>query len=307
MLWTIGTVSILLLVMVVVFLILGVKQVPQGSEWTIERFGRYVGSIKPGLSLIVPFIDRVGAKICMKEQVLDIPSQEVITCDNAMIRVDGVCFFQVIDAARAAYEVANLTHAIRNLTMTNIRTVLGGLDLDAALSQRDHINARLLSVVDDATTPWGVKVTRIEIKDITPPKNLVDAMAEQMKAERTKRAEILNAEGVRQAKILKAEGEKQSAILASEGQKEAAFRNAEARERAAQAEAVATEQLSAAIAQGSPQAIQYFIAEKYMQALGDISASGNSKLIFMPLDASQGIGAVGGIAQLLKDIQSDKA
>lgn len=297
---------ILILVLAVVLVIMGVKAIPQGTEYTVERFGRYTRTLRPGLNLIVPMIDRVGAKLNMMERVMDVPSQEVITKDNAMITVDGVVFFQVLDAAKAAYEVNQLELAILNLTMTNIRTVMGSMDLDELLSQRDSINARLLSVVDDATTPWGVKVTRIEIKDITPPRDLVDAMARQMKAEREKRANILDAEGFRQAEILKAEGEKQAVILDAEGNRQAAFLEAEARERQAEAEAKATEMVSRAIASGDINAINYFIATKYVDALQAIATAPNEKLVLMPLEASGVIGAIGGIAELAKEAMAKK-
>jgi regulator of protease activity HflC (stomatin/prohibitin superfamily) len=283
-----------------VILFLGVKSIPQGSEWTVERFGRYTRSLRPGLNLIVPVVDRVGRKLNMMEQVLDVPTQEIITRDNAMVAVDGVVFYQILDAAKAAYEVSNLEYAILNLTMTNIRTVMGSMDLDELLSKRDDINARLLIVVDEATTPWGVKVTRIEIKDISPPADLVDAMARQMKAERDKRAEILEAEGERQAEILKADGQKQAAILKAEGEREAAFREAEARERLAEAEAKATQVVSEAIAEGNIQAVNYFVAQKYVEALQTIGSAPNQKLIFMPVEASGVIGAIGGVAELAK-------
>jgi len=295
-----GVFVLLILGLAVALVILGVKAVPQGSEWTVERFGRYSRTLRPGLNLVVPVVDRIGRKLSMMEQVLDVPSQEVITRDNAMVTVDGVVFFQVVDAPRAAYEVAKLEYSILNLTVTNVRTVMGSLDLDELLSKRDEINARLLGVVDEATTPWGVKVTRIEIKDISPPQDLVDAMGRQMKAEREKRANILEAEGKRQAAILKAEGEKQAVILEAEGQKEAAFREAEARERLAEAEAKATMMVSKAIATGDVQAINYFVAQKYVEALKEIASAENQKLIFMPLESSGVIGALGGVAELAK-------
>jgi len=297
---------ILLLVLAVVLVFMGVKSVPQGMEFTVERFGRYTKTLRPGLNLIAPIIDRVGRKLNMMEQVLDVPSQEVITRDNAMVTVDGVVFFQVLDAAKAAYEVSQLELAILNLTMTNIRTVMGSMDLDELLSQRDKINAQLLHVVDDATTPWGVKVTRIEIKDITPPRDLVDSMARQMKAEREKRANILEAEGFRQSAILKAEGEKQGAILEAEGRREAAFRDAEARERAAEAEARATQMVSESIAKGDVNALNYFVALKYTDALQAVASAPNQKLVLMPLEAANVIGAVGGIAELFRDALKQK-
>ena len=267
----------------------------------MERFGRYTHTMRPGLNIIVPFVDRIGAKMNMMEQVLDVPRQEVITKDNAMVTVDGVIFYQVLDAAKAAYEVTNLQNATRNLTMTNVRTVMGSMDLDELLSQRDKINHQLLKVVDDATAPWGIKVTRIEIKDIAPPKDLVESMGRQMKAERDKRAAILEAEGLRQAAILKAEGEKQAVILQAEGQREAAFRNAEARERSADAEAKATTVVSEAIAKGNVQALNYFIAQRYVDALQRVASAPNQKLIFMPLEAAGVIGAIGGVAELAKE------
>jgi len=291
---------ILILVLAVVLVIMGVKSVPQGTEFTVERFGRYTRTLRPGLNLITPIIDRIGSKLNMMERVMDVPSQEVITRDNAMVTVDGIVFFQVLDAAKAAYEVNQLEHAILNLTMTNIRTVMGSMDLDELLSQRDTINAQLLTVVDDATTPWGVKVTRIEIKDITPPRDLVDSMARQMKAEREKRANILEAEGVRASEILRAEGEKQAAILDAEGKRQAAFLEAEAREREAEAEAKATLMVSQAIAKGDLNAINYFVATKYVDALQSIAMSPNEKLVLMPLEASNVIGALGGITELAK-------
>jgi len=297
---------IALVVLAVTLVVLGAKRVPQGMEYTVERFGRYTRALRPGLNLIVPIIDQVGTRQNMMEQVLDVPSQEIITRDNAMVKVDGVVFFQVLDAAKASYEVNDLLRAILNLTMTNIRTVMGSMDLDELLSQRDHINARLLDVVDDATTPWGIKVTRIEIKDIAPPRDLVDAMARQMKAERDKRAAILEAEGQRQSEILKAEGEKQAAILDAEGQKEAAFREAEARERLAEAEAKATQMVSQAIAQGDVNAINYFVAQKYTEALQTIGSAENQKVILMPMEASSLIGSLAGIGEIAKETFAKK-
>lgn len=294
------TFFIVLAVLAVIVLGFMIQTVSQGREYTVERFGRYTKTLDPGLHLIVPFFDRIGAKLNMMEQVLDVPSQEVITKDNAMVKADGVVFYQILDAAKAAYEVSGLEYAILNLTMTNLRTVMGSMDLDELLSQRDKINAQLLSVVDDATTPWGVKVTRIEIKDISPPRDLVDAMARQMKAERIKRAQILEAEGLRQAAILKAEGEKQAAILEAEGEREAAFREAEARERLAEAEARATMMVSQAIAKGDVNAINYFVAQKYTEALQAIASAPNQKVILMPLEASGIIGSVAGIAELVQ-------
>jgi regulator of protease activity HflC (stomatin/prohibitin superfamily) len=295
-----------LLVFAVLIVFLSVKSVPQGMEYTVERFGKYTNTLTPGLNIIVPVIDRIGKKMIMMEQVMDVPSQEVITKDNAMVTVDGVIFYQVMDAAKAAYEVSQLGWAILNLVMTNIRTVMGSMDLDELLSRRDDINARLLTVVDDATTPWGIKVTRIEIKDIAPPKDLVEAMGRQMKAERLKRASILEAEGLRQSEILRAEGAQQAAILEAEGRKEASYRDADARERLAQAEARATLMVSDAISKGDVQAINYFVAQKYIEALKDIASANNSKLVFMPLEASSVIGALGGIGELAKEAMTKK-
>ena len=292
---------IAVLVLAVIIVVLGVKAVPQGFEYTVERFGRYTRTLTPGLNLIIPIIDRIGARMNMMEQVLDVPTQEIITRDNAMVSVDGVVFYQILDAAMAAYEVRQLELACLNLTMTNIRTVMGSMDLDELLSQRDQINARLLTVVDEATTPWGVKVTRIEIKDISPPRDLIDAMGRQMKAEREKRAAILEAEGQRQSQILKAEGEKQSAILQAEGRREAAYRDAEAREREAEAEAKATTMVSEAIAKGDVQAINYFVAQKYTTALQNIASARNQKVIFLPMEATSLIGSIGGIAEIARE------
>ena len=284
-----------------------VNIVPQGYEHTVERFGRYTRTLRPGLSVIVPFLDRIGRRLNMMEQVRDVPSQEIITRDNAMVTVDGVVFFQIIDAPKAAYEVTGLEDAILNLVMTNIRTVMGSMDLDELLSQRDKINAMLLGVVDDATTPWGTKVTRIEIKDMTPPADLVASMGNQMKAERDKRASILVSEGLRQSEILRAEGEKSALVLEAEGRRDAAFRDAEARERLAEAEATATRLVSDAIASGNVQAINYFVATKYVDALKDIAAAPNQKTLFMPLEAGSIIGAIGGIAELARSASEDRS
>ena len=296
-----GLVALVGLGLALVTVSMGVKAVPQGREYTVERFGRYMRTLEPGLQFITPFVENVGARLNMMEQVLDVPSQEVITKDNAMVRVDGVVFYQILDAAKAAYEVSGLEIAILNLTMTNLRTVMGSMDLDELLSQRDRINAQLLHTVDQATTPWGVKVTRIEIKDIAPPTDLVDSMARQMKAERDKRASILEAEGLRQAAILEAEGEKQAAILQAEGRKEAAFRDAEARERAAEAEAKATAMLSQALARGDRQAINYFVAQKYVEAFGKFATSPNQKVVFLPMEATSLLSSLGGIGEIARE------
>ena len=301
-----GVVVGLFAILAIVVVFMGVKQVPQGHEWTVERFGKYTHTLRPGLSIIVPFIDQIRAKLVMMEQVLDIPSQEIITKDNAIVRVDAVVFFQVVESARAAYEVSDLERAIRNLTLTNIRTVLGSLDLDEALSQRDHINSRLLVVIDEATAPWGIKVTRIEIKDIAPPRDLVEAMGAQMKAEREKRAAILAAEGVKQSQILRAEGEKSATILEAEARRQTAFLEAEARERQAQAEAKATEVVSQAIARGDLQAVNYFVAQKYIETLGKVASAENQKVILMPLEAGNVIGSLAGITELTKSVFANK-
>jgi regulator of protease activity HflC (stomatin/prohibitin superfamily) len=292
---------IVFVVLAIVIVLMAAKTVPQGYMYTVERFGRYTKTLGPGLHLIVPLIDGIGARMNVMEQVVDVPSQEVITKDNAMVKVDGVVFFQVLDPVKASYEVMQLGLAILNLTMTNLRTVMGSMDLDELLSQRDRINAQLLLVVDKATEPWGVKITRIEIKDISPPQELVDAMARQMKAEREKRAVILEAEGMRQAQILEAEGSKQSAILTAEGRREAAFRDAEAREREAEAEARATQVVSEAIGAGNIQALNYFVAQKYVAALGQIGSATNTKTVLMPLEASSVIGSIAGIAEIARD------
>ena len=281
----------------------GIRMVPQGYSWTVERFGRYTRSLNPGLRFLIPFIDGIGFKQNMMEQVLDVHPQEVISSDNAMVTTDAVCFYQVMDPVKASYEVNDLDRALQNLIMTNIRAVLGSMELDQMLSNRDRINSDLLGKIDEATNPWGVKITRVEIKDITPPRDLVESMANQMKAERDKRAQILNAEGAKQAAIEVAEGEKRAQILKAEGEKEAAFRTAEAREREAEAEAKATHMVSQAISKGEPQALNYFIAQEYTKALGQIASSDNQKLVLMPLEASNVIGSLGGISELLKEIK----
>lgn len=285
----------------------GAKIVPQGYNWTVERFGKYTRTLSPGLTIIIPFVDSVGRKQNMMEQVLDIPPQEVISSDNAQVTTDAVCFYQVLDAVRSSYEVNDLERAMQNLVMTNIRAVLGSMELDEMLSNRDRINSELLTKVDEATDPWGVKVTRVEIRDISPPRDLVDAMARQMKAEREKRASILEAEGEREAAIKVAEGQKQSDILKAEGELEAAKREAEARERLAEAEAKATHMVSKAIQSGDPQAINYFVAQKYVDALAALAASDNNKVMMIPLEASSVIGSIAGIAEIAKGAINDKA
>ena len=295
------TTVLLIALLVILVLFSGIKIVRQGYHYTIEHFGRFTTVAQPGFNFYMPFFYRVGRKVNMMEQVLDIPGQEIITKDNAMVAVDGVVFFQVLDAAKAAYEVSDLYTAILQLSTTNLRTVMGSMDLDETLSKRDEINARLLSVVDQATESWGVKITRVEVRDIRPPADIVNAMGRQMKAEREKRAVILEAEGLRASAILKAEGEKQSAILSSEGTREAAFRAAEARERAAQAEATATKLVSDAIEGGSSQAINYFIAQKYVEAVGMFARSPNAKTILFPIEATQLIGTLGGIGELARE------
>ena len=301
------TFLIAIAVLVLLFVMMGVKIVHQGYRYTLEHFGRFVRVAEPGINFVMPLVTRVGRKINMMEQVVDIPGQEIITKDNAMVAVDGVVFFQVIDAAKAAYEVSDLYTALMALSTTNLRTVMGSMDLDETLSKRDEINARLLVVVDQATEAWGVKITRVELKDIRPPSDIVNAMTRQMKAEREKRAAILESEGMRQSEILRAEGEKQAKILQAEGLKEAAFREAESRERAAQAEANATKSVSDAIEGGSAQAINYFIAQKYVEALGKFATSPNAKTILFPVEATQLMGTLGGIGELARDVFGDGA
>jgi regulator of protease activity HflC (stomatin/prohibitin superfamily) len=302
-----GITALVILIFAAILIYMMVKSVPQGEEWTVERFGRYTRTLKPGLRFLIPVMDKVGARINMMETVLDIPSQEVITKDNAMVSADAVAFYQVVDAARAAYEVRNLEHALGNLSMTNIRSVIGAMDLDQSLSNRDQIHSKLLTVIDEASNPWGVKVTRVEIKDLAPPPDINEAMARQMKAERTKRADILQAEGLKQSAILKAEGEREAQIREAEGRKEAAFLDAEARERAAEAEAKATQMVSAAIAAGDIQAVNYFVAQKYTEALRDIASSPSSKTVMIPLEASGLIGSIAGVADIARTVlASDK-
>ena len=296
-------IAIVLLVILVLFA--GIKTVPQGYRYTVERFGRYTRTLDPGLNLITPFIERIGARMNVMEQVLDVPTQEVITKDNASVSADAVAFYQVLNPAQAAYQIADLKNAIQNLTMTNIRSVMGSMDLDELLSNREVINERLLHVVDEAVGPWGIKVTRVEIKDIQPPEDLVEAMGRQMKAEREKRAQVLEAEGARNAQILRAEGAKQAAVLKAEGEREAAFREAEARERLAEAEARATRSVSEAIALGDVHAINYFVAQKYTEALAEIGKAPNSKIVLMPMEASSLIGSLGGIGAIAREVFGD--
>ncbi len=295
-----GLTAIAVLVFAIILIFMMAKSVPQGEEWTVERFGRYTRTLKPGLRFIIPIMDRVGAKVNMMETVLDIDSQEVITKDNAMVMTDGVTFYQVVDAAASAYEVLDMQRALSNLSQTNIRSVIGSMDLDSSLSNREMINAKLLSVIDEAAHPWGVKVTRVEIKDLAPSPDISEAMARQMKAERDKRAEILLAEGQKQSAILKAEGEREAQIREAEGRREAAFLDAEARERAAEAEAKATTMVSEAIAKGDIQAVNYFVAQRYTEALRDIASSPSAKTVMIPLEASSLIGSVSGIAEIAK-------
>ena len=297
-----NVVALVLLALAAIILIRAIKIVPQGREFTVERFGRYTRTLKPGIAFLTPFVEGVGRRVNMMEQVLDVPQQDVITKDNVSVRVDGIVFIQVMDAAQAAYRVDNLNFAITQLSQTNLRTVVGSMDLDEVLSQRDQINTRLLSTIDHATNPWGVKVTRIEIKDLVPPPDITNAMARQMKAERERRAVLLEADGEKQAAITRAEGAKQAAILEAEGRREAAFRDAEAREREAEAEAKATSLVSDAIAQGDVNAINYFIAQKYVEAVSQFATSPNSKTILFPVEATQLIGTLGGIGELARGL-----
>jgi len=299
--------AIVFALLIIFTLLAGVKTVSQGYNWTVERFGKFTRTLEPGLNIIVPFLDRIGRKVNMMEQVINIPEQEVITRDNATVTVDGVTFYQVFDAAKASYEVSNLVEAVTMLTMTNIRSVMGAMDLDQVLSHRDEINERLLRVVDAAVAPWGLKVNRIEIKDIAPPDDLVEAMGRQMKAERVKRAEILQAEGQRQSEILRAEGAKQAQILQAEGRREAAFRDAEGRERAAEAEARATEMVSEAIGRGDLAALNYFVADRYIKAFGQLAESPNQKIIMLPIEATSMLSSLAGIGEIAKATFGDAA
>lgn len=299
-----AVILIVLAILVIVTIIAGVKTVSQGQQWTVERFGRYTRTLTPGIHLIVPYVEQIGHRMSVMEIVLEIPEQEVITKDNATVTADGIVFYQILDVVKAAYEVQNLTIALSTLAMTNVRAVIGAMDLDEALSQRDQINRRLLSVIDQATSPWGVKVTRIELRNIQPPQNLLDAMGKQMTAERSKRAEILAAEGEKQAAILRAEGQKQAAVLEAEGRRDAAQRDAEARERLADAEAKATKVVSDAISGGNIAAINYFVAQKYIEAFGKLADSPNQKMIMMPFEATGVVSSLAGIAELAKEIQT---
>jgi regulator of protease activity HflC (stomatin/prohibitin superfamily) len=301
-----STFVIFLLAAAIILVFRAVKFVPQGYEWTVEQFGRYTRTLSPGIAFINPVFDRIGRRISMMETVLDIPSQEVITKDNAQVTADAIAFIQVVDAARAAYEVQDLNRAIANLALTNVRTVIGSMDLDEVLSKRDEINVKLLRVIDAATQPWGVKATRIEIKDLSPPSDITESMARQMKAERERRAEVLTADGQKQAAILRAEGSKQSAILEAEGRREAAYRDAEARERSAEAEAKATQMVSEAIAKGDVQAINYFLGQKYIEAFKELATSNNQKFVLLPMESSGMLGSIAGIAEIAK-LASDKA
>jgi regulator of protease activity HflC (stomatin/prohibitin superfamily) len=302
---TVFVFAVVFFALIVIFA--GVKSVPQGRQWTVERFGRYTHTLTPGLNLIVPFFDRIGRKLSMMEEVLAIPSQVVITKDNATVTSDAIAFYQVVDAARAAYEVGNLQAGIVNLCLTNARTVIGAMDLDEVLSKRDEINQRLLSVVDQATSPWGVKVTRIEIKDLSPPIDITEAMARQMKAERFRRAEVTQADGEKQGAILRAEGAKQSAILQAEGRKEAAFRDAEARERLAQAEAKATQMVSDAIQSGNVNALNYFLGQKYIDAFSQLAVGPNQKFVILPMESAGLLGSIAGIAEMTRDAISGQS
>lgn len=300
-------VTIAVVVAAFAFVLMAIKAVPQGYGWTVERFGQYRRTLAPGLNFIIPLFDRIGHKQNLMEQVLDIPPQEVISSDNAQVQTDAVCFYQVLEPVKASYEVNDLVRAMQNLVMTNIRAVLGSMELDEMLSNRDRINSELLAKVDEATDPWGVKVTRVEIRDISPPTDLVDAMARQMKAEREKRAQILEAEGEREAAIQVAQGEKESAILRAEGQLQASIREAEARERLAEAEAKATESVSTAIAHGDARAINYFVAQKYVDALGKLAESNNNKVMMIPLEAASVIGSIAGISEIAKEVADKSA
>jgi regulator of protease activity HflC (stomatin/prohibitin superfamily) len=301
-----GTLAIIFVIVALVVLYGTVKPVPQGQEWTVERFGKYTRTLKPGLNILMPIIDRIGAKQSMKETVLDIPSQEVITRDNATVTADAIAFFQIVDAAASTYEVNDLVRAITNLALTNVRTVIGAMELDEVLAKRDEINTKLLHVVDAATNPWGVKVTRVEIKDLLPPRDITDSMARQLKAERERRAEVITADGEKNAAILRAEGAKQAAVLEAEGRREAAYRDAEARERAAEAEAQATNVVSAAIADGNLQAINYFVALKYVEAFKELASAPNQKFVLMPMESAGILGSLGGIGELTRSVFNDE-